>query len=73
MRQFTYRIQGELPMRFGPAGLLVSLCKRRPDTKATIQMDSRIADISRPMKLAAMICVGMTSLPLPARAIPGLN
>ena len=54
MKQFTYRIQGDLPMHFGPAGRLASLCKYYPDTKATIQMGSRIADISRPMKVATM-------------------
>ena len=54
MQQFTYRIQGDIPMHFGPAGRLASLCKCYPDTKATIQMGSRIADISRPMKVATM-------------------
>ena len=54
MQQFTYRIQGDIPMHFGPAGRLASLCKYYPDTKATIQMGSRIADISRPMKVATM-------------------
>ena len=54
MQQFTYRIQGDIPMHFGPAGRLASLCKCYPDTKATIQMGSRVADISRPMKVATL-------------------
>ena len=54
MQQFTYRIQGDIPMHFGPAGRLASLCKCYPDTNATIQMGTRIADISRPMKVATM-------------------
>ena len=54
MQQFTYRIQGDILMHFGPAGRLAYLCKCYPDTKATIQMGSRIADISRPMKVATM-------------------
>ena len=54
MQQFTYRIQGDIPMHFGPAGRLASLCKCYPDTKATIKMGSRVADNSRPMKVATM-------------------
>ena len=54
MQQFTYRIQGDIPMHFGPAGRLASMCKCYPDTKATIQMGTRVADISRPMKVATM-------------------
>ena len=54
MQQFAYRIQGDITMHFGSAGRLAYLCKCYPDTKATIQMGSRIADISRPMKVATM-------------------
>lgn len=54
MQQFTYRVQGDIPMHFGPAGRLAYLCKCYPDTKATIKMGSRVADISRPMKVATM-------------------
>ena len=54
MQQFTYRIQSNIPMHFGPAGRLATLCKYYPDTKATIQMGTRVADISRPMKVAPM-------------------
>ena len=54
MQSFKYAIRADFAMHFGPAGRLAYLCKCYPDTKATIQMGSRIADISRPMKVATM-------------------
>ena len=54
MQQFTYRIQGDIPMHFGPVGRLASICREYPDTKATIQMGTRVADISCPVKVATM-------------------
>lgn len=54
MKQFTYLIQKDFAIHFGPAGRLSMVVKQYPDTSATIQMGERIADLSRPMKVATM-------------------
>ena len=54
MKQFTYLIQNELAMHFGPAGRLATVVRQYPDTTATIRMGERVADLSRPMKVALM-------------------
>lgn len=54
MKQFTYLITADFPMHFGPAGRLAQLAGYYADTTATIEMGTRIADISRPMKVATM-------------------
>ena len=54
MKQFTYLIQKDFAIHFGPAGRLSMVVKQSPDTSATIQMGERIADLSRPMKVATM-------------------
>ena len=54
MKQFNYRIKGNVPVHFGPAGRLAAVCRCYPDTTATIEMGERKADISRPMKVATM-------------------
>lgn len=54
MKQFSYLIQTDFPMHFGPAGRLAELARDYSDTTATIEMGTRIADISRPMKVATM-------------------
>ena len=54
MKQFTYLIQKDFAIHFGPAGRLSMVVKQHPDTSATIQMGERIADLSRPMKVATM-------------------
>jgi len=54
MKQFNYVIRTDFPMHFGPAGQLAKLCSYYSDTQATIEMGTRKADISRPMKVATM-------------------
>ena len=54
MKQFTYVIKADFAMHFGPAGRLAGLADSYPDTQAKIEMGTRIADISRPMKVATM-------------------
>ena len=54
MKKFTYIIQKEFAMHFGPAGRLYEIAKVYPDTTAILEMGTRRADISRPMKVATM-------------------
>ena len=54
MKKFTYRIQKDFAMHFGPAGRLAEITRVYPDTTAILEMGSRRADISRPMKVATM-------------------
>ena len=54
MKQFTYMINNDFAMHFGPAGRLAELARCYPDTTATIEMGTRTAVISRPMKVATM-------------------
>lgn len=54
MEKFTYLIKNNFAMHFGPAGRLAELARTYPDTAAVIEMGTRIANISRPMKVATM-------------------
>lgn len=54
MQKFTYVIKADYAIHFGPAGRLAEAAKCYPDTKATITMGTRVADLSRPMKVATM-------------------
>ncbi len=54
MKQFTYLICNDFAMHFGPAGRLAKLASCYPDTTATIEMGTRSANISKPMKVATM-------------------
>lgn len=54
MKQFTYFIHADYAMHFGPAGQLAQLVREYGDTKAIIEMGTRIADLSQPMKVATM-------------------
>lgn len=54
MKKFTYVIRTDFPMHFGPAGQLSALARLYSDCEATIEMGTRIANISRPMKVATM-------------------
>ena len=54
MKKFTYRIQKDFAMHFGPAGRLAEITRVYPDTTAILEMGSRRADLSRPMKVATM-------------------
>lgn len=54
MKEFTYLIQNDFAMHFGPAGRLAEIAKCYPDTTAIIELGTRTANISRPMKVATM-------------------
>nr|MBQ8245087.1 HPr family phosphocarrier protein [Oscillospiraceae bacterium] len=54
MRQFTYVIKNAYILHFGPAGRMAELTREYSDTTATLEMGNRVADLSRPMKVATM-------------------
>ena len=54
MKQFTYLIQKDFAIHFGPAGRLANIASHYPDTTAILEMGTRRADISKPMKVATM-------------------
>ena len=54
MQKFTYVIQADFAIHFGPAGRLAELARCYPDTTAILEMGTRSANISRPMKVATM-------------------
>lgn len=54
MKRFTYPIQSDFAMHFGPAGRLTELARCYPDTMAIIEMGTRNASISRSMEVATM-------------------
>ena len=54
MQKFTYMIRADYAMHFGPAGRLAELARVYPDTTAIVEMGTRSANISRPMKVATM-------------------
>lgn len=54
MKSFTYTMRNEFPMLLGTAGHLAHLAKCYPDTTGTLEMGTRCADISNPMKVMTM-------------------
>ena len=54
MQKFTYTIENDFAMHFGPAGRLAEIARTYPDTTAILTMGTREANISRPMKVATM-------------------
>ena len=54
MKKFTYVIKKDFAMHFGPAGRLAELAGFYSDSTAIIEMGTRSANISRPMKVATM-------------------
>lgn len=54
MQQFTYTIKNAYIIHFGPAGRMAAIANNYPDTTATLEMGTRIADISKPLKVATM-------------------
>jgi len=54
MQKFTYMIRADYAMHFGPAGRLAELARVYPDTTAIVEMGTRSANISRPMKVATL-------------------
>ena len=54
MMTFSYTLQNDFPMLLGSAGRLAELAKCYPDTTGTLEMGTRRADLSRPMKMMTM-------------------
>ena len=54
MKSFRYLIHADFAMHFGPAGRLAELARVYPDTTAIVEMGTRRANISRPMKVATL-------------------
>ena len=54
MKTFSYVIQKDFAMHFGPAGRLCEIARVYPDTTAILEMGTRRADLSRPMKVMTM-------------------
>jgi phosphocarrier protein len=54
MKSFSYTLRNEFPMFLGSAGRLAELAKSYPDTVGTLEMGTRRADLSRPMKMMTM-------------------
>jgi phosphotransferase system HPr (HPr) family protein len=54
MKQFTYLIKNANFIHFGPAGRMAELVRHYPDTSATLEMGTRIADVSKPLKVAGL-------------------
>ena len=54
MMSFTYTLQNTHPMMFGAAGRLSEIANCYPDTTGTLEMGTRRADLSRPMKVMGL-------------------
>ena len=54
MKTFTYTLRNEFPMLLGSAGCLAELAKCYPDTVGTLEMGTRRADLSHPLKVMTM-------------------
>ena len=54
MLTFSYTLQNEFPMLLGSAGRLAQLANCYPDTTGTLEMGTRRADLSSPLKVMAM-------------------
>jgi phosphotransferase system HPr-like phosphotransfer protein len=54
MMTFSYTLQNEFPMLLGSAGRLAELAKCYPDTTGTLEMGTRRADLSHPMKVMGL-------------------
>ena len=54
MMSFSYTLQNDFPMLLGSAGRMAEIAKCYPDTTGTLEMGTRRADISRPMKVMTM-------------------
>ena len=54
MKTFTHMIQNRMIIPFGPVSRLEEIANCYPDTTGTLKMGTRSADISRPLKVAAM-------------------
>jgi len=54
MKSFTYTLQTDFPMLLGSAGRLAELANCYADTTGTLEMGTRCADLSRPLKVMGL-------------------
>ena len=54
MKAFSHILRTDFPMLFGTAGRLAEISGCYPDTVGVLEMGSRSADLSRPVKLMTM-------------------
>ncbi|MCQ2508448.1 MAG: HPr family phosphocarrier protein [Dorea sp.] len=54
MTSFTYLVQCDYGVHIGPASRMSEIAKMYPETKATLTMGSRKADISKTLQLLTM-------------------
>ena len=54
MKTFSYTLKNDFPMLLGSAGRLAELARCYPDTIGTLEMGSRRADLSSPIKMMTM-------------------
>ena len=54
MKMFSHTLRTDFPMFLGTAGRLAELSRCYPDTVGVLEMGSRRADLSRPVKLMSM-------------------
>ena len=54
MMSFTYTLRNNHPMMFGAAGRLSEIASCYPDTTGTLEMGTRRADLSSPLKVMTM-------------------
>lgn len=54
MKTFSYTLQNEFPMFLGSAGYLAKLAGCYPDTISTLEMGTRRAELSQPMKVMTL-------------------
>lgn len=54
MKTFSYTLQNDFPMLLGSASRMAEIAKCYPDTTGILEMGTRRADISRPMKVMTM-------------------
>jgi len=54
MKAFSHTLRNDFPMLLGTAGRLADLSRCYPDTTGMVEMGSRCADLSRPVKLMTM-------------------
>ena len=54
MKTFSYTLQNDFPMLLGTAGRLAEMAKCYPDTIGTLEMGTRRAELSNPMKVMTM-------------------
>ena len=54
MKAFSHTLRTPAPMLLGAAGRLAEISRCYPDTAGVVELGSRCADLSRPVKLMTM-------------------